>query len=70
MELKDRIERNFTYHTPTEEDIEKMKVLRNMAKELALVIADSVPLGREQSLALTHLEECIMFANAGIVREA
>jgi len=68
MDIKERIETNFTYHAPSEEDIAKMVELREAAKQLALLIADSVPVGREQSLALTHLEESIMFANAGIVR--
>lgn len=68
MDIKDRIENNFTYHAPTDEDIEKLKAIREAAKEFAFLIADSVPMGREQSLALTHLEEAVMFANAGIVR--
>ena len=68
MELKDRIEVNFTYHAPTEDAVRVMKNIRETAKALALLMADSVPAGREQSLALTHLEESVMFANAGIVR--
>lgn len=43
--------------------------IREKAKELALLIADTVPAGREQSTALTRLEEAVMHANAGIARQ-
>lgn len=62
------IENRFTYHKPTEEQAVKYPVIRDKAKELAYIIKKNVPTGREQSLALTKLEEVVMWANAGISR--
>jgi hypothetical protein len=67
--LKDRIENDFTYHRPTPDMFPKFKQLRDKAKELALLIEEHVPCGREQSSALTRLEEAVMHANAGIARQ-
>ena len=64
-----RIENNFTYHAPKEGQPEKYQALREKAKELAYLIAEIVPPSREQSLAMTKLEECLMWANAGIARD-
>ena len=66
--LKDRIENDFTYHPPTEEQQVRYRALREKTKDLALFIIDSTPMSREQSIALTKLEEVIFFANASIVR--
>ena len=64
----DRIENNFTYHTPKEGQPEKYQAIREKAKELAYLIEGLVPDSREKSLASTKLEECVMWANAGIAR--
>jgi len=66
--LLERIEQNFTYHAPKGNQPQRYEQLRNKAKELALLIIDLTPLSREQSLALTNLEEAVMFANAAIAR--
>ena len=63
-----RIENNFTYHAPKEGQPEKYQAIREKAKELAYLIQELVPSSREQSLAMTKLEECSMWANAGIAR--
>jgi hypothetical protein len=39
-----------------------------MARKFASLIVERVPGGREQALALTKLEEVVMWANAGIAR--
>jgi hypothetical protein len=62
------IEHNFTYHSPKPEQQPKYEQLRDEAKKLALLIHDLTPEGREQSLAITHLENCVMCANAAIAR--
>ena len=63
-----KIENNFTYHAPTEITKLKYETIRSNAKELATLISDLVPDSREKSLALTKLEEAVMWANAGIAR--
>ena len=60
----------FTYHSPTTDQIPKYGELRDRGRELAMLIAELVPSSREQSLAFTHLEQAIMWANAGIARRS
>jgi hypothetical protein len=67
--LRARIANDFTYHCPPPEIAVNFVTLREKAKELAFLIADLVPSGREQSSALTNLEQAIMHANAGIARK-
>lgn len=63
-----QIEKAFTYHPPKQDQIPRYDVLRLAAKNMAFVIANNTPESREQSLALTKLEEAVMFANAAIAR--
>lgn len=65
---KNDIESRFTYHKPDEKKAQTYPVLRDKAKELAELINSLVPECREKSLAITKLEEVIMWANAGISR--
>lgn len=58
----------FTYHSPSEDQTQRYQKLRSLAKDLAMLIDDAVPESREKSLAVTKLEEVVMWANAGIAR--
>ncbi len=66
--IQERIESDFTYHAPKVGQPEKYVELRDAAKALALQIVSLTPTSREQSLALTSLEEAIFWANASIAR--
>jgi len=66
--MRDRNENNFTYHKPTEDMLPKFQKIRGDLKEVADYIADEVPPGREQSIAITKLEEAMMWANAAVAR--
>jgi len=66
--LNQDIENRFTYHAPNAEQIKKYPLIRDEAKYLAYLIEENVPNGREKSLAMTKLEEVVMWANAGISR--
>lgn len=67
--LHDRIqERDFVYHPPRPDQVPKYNEIRARVRGLALFIVDMVPPGRELSLALTKLDEAVMWANAGIAR--
>lgn len=66
--LRDRIDHDFTYHAPDGEKAQKHEGLRAAAKSFALVIADFCPEGRERSVALTKIEEAVMWANAALAR--
>jgi len=60
--------RNFTFHLATPNSEQHMKVLKLQAKDLGVSILNLTPKCRERSLALTKLEEVIMWANSGICR--
>ena len=64
----DRIERDFTYHPPKEDQQERYVYIRDTAKDLAFLILENTPVSREQSLAITNLEQAIFWANAAIAR--
>jgi hypothetical protein len=68
-EYKPDVENRFTYHPPRSEgEVEKYELLRKAGKWLALDILKHTPESREQSLALTKVEEAVMWANAAIAR--
>jgi hypothetical protein len=62
------LENVFTYHAPKDGQPELYQALRAKAKELAALIGDSCPHSRERSVALTHLENSVFWANAAIAR--
>ena len=68
--MREEIELRFTYHAPKDGQPEKYVALREKAKELALLIDDLVQNSREKSCAITSLEECSFWANAGIARRS
>jgi len=67
MEPRD-MDNRFTYHPPSEEKAVKHVQIREHGRTLAELIDGMVPDGREKSLALTKIEEAIMWANAGLAR--
>lgn len=66
--MNSKIEKAFTYHSPKFGQPEKYAAIRAQAKSFAYLIDGMVPDSREKSLAMTKLEECVMWANAGIAR--
>ena len=62
------LEKNFTYHAPTDAERLTYQVIRGMAHSYAEYLQEQCPQSRELSLALTKLEECVMWANASIAR--
>ena len=68
MITADELTRRFTYHQPKGTQPHRYEHLRRCAREFAREILLATPESREQSLALTALEEAVMWANAGIAR--
>jgi hypothetical protein len=69
MAVNDRtadIDNRFRYHPPTPEAIAKHEMLRDAHRQLAHLVLETVPAGRHQSLALTALQEALMWANAAV----
>ena len=63
-----KLDNIFMYHAPKEDQPKRYEIIRSDAKRIAMVIMDLCPESRERSLALTKLEEAIMWANASIAR--
>jgi len=62
------IKKNFTYHKPKDIQISSYEEIRDMAMRMAVVVETDCPVSRERSIALTKLEECVMWANAAVAR--
>lgn len=67
---REYLERTFRYHRPSEglQQASRYEQLREYAKVFAGAIQREVPPSREREQALIHIEEAVMWANAGIAR--
>lgn len=63
----DELDRRFSTHPPTHEQIVAMGSIRDFARRLAAEIRDTSVPSREQSNALSRLEEVVYWANRAIV---
>lgn len=66
--MKKRIENDYTYHAPDNDQRERYESIRAHAKDFAYLIEEFCPESRERSIAFTKLDECVMWANASIAR--
>jgi len=64
--LHDRVTNDFGYHKATEQTGPMHDATRERFVNLAHWVVEHIPAGREQSLALTALQEAQMWANAAI----
>lgn len=62
------LKKRFTYHSPKDDQPKRYEEIRYRAHSLAEYIVINTPDSRERSLALTKLEEAVMWANAAIAR--
>jgi len=62
------LEKRFTYHKPKEDQAKRYEAIRNTALRFANFLNLECPDSREKSLAITKLEEAVMWANASIAR--
>lgn len=67
-QMQERLDNDYKYHPPVEDQQERYVAIRDKAKELAILIVESTPPSREQSTALTLLEQAVMESNAAIAR--
>jgi len=58
----------FTHHRPANSQAEQYIRIRNTAFKYAELICEITPTSREQSLAITKLEEVVFWATAAIAR--
>lgn len=64
----EQIENNFSYHPPKGDQQQQYEVIREGAKQVAIIINAACPESREKALAMTNLEQAVMWANAAIAR--
>jgi hypothetical protein len=65
---KTDIDNRFTYHALKDGQADRYGKIRFQARLVAYLIESECPDSRERSLALTRLEEAVMWANAAIAR--
>lgn len=58
----------FTYHAPLPGQPARYELIRGQALHLASLIDRQCPESREKSLAITKIEEAVMWANSAIAR--
>jgi hypothetical protein len=56
----------FSYHAPKADQADRYETLREAAKEFAKQVEALTPVSREQSVALTNVQQAVMWANAAI----
>ena len=67
MDAKEREKRFDSYEMDEDKKIRCLNI-KNAVKQLAYVIDNVCPDGREKSLAFTRLEEAVMWANKSVSR--
>jgi len=63
------LNRRFAFHPADKKKGERHGEVREECRQLAHNLNAALPDGREKSLAITHLEEVMMWSNAAIARE-
>lgn len=62
------LETRFTYHPPRGNQTVRYDKIRGVAGAFARLLNEACPESRETTLALTNLEQAVMWANAAIAR--
>ncbi len=65
---KERIENNFGFHPADEVAADKHDFVRDECKKLAYKLEEELPDSREKALAMTKLEEVMLWGNAAVAR--
>lgn len=68
MITDEELMKRFSYHPPNEFQTDRYTTIRDRARAFGQAIIRLTPESREQSLAITKLEEAVMWANASIAR--
>lgn len=68
QKLHERIDNDFVYHKPLVGQVGLYEIIRQEFNKFAHTMIECTPISREQSIALTHLDEACMMFNASIAR--
>lgn len=64
--MKARLNNSFSYHAPFGDQAGRYEAIRSAGLNFAYDIIERTPASREQSLAITAIEEAVMRANQAI----
>jgi hypothetical protein len=64
----DELFTRFSYHAPKGDQAERYGRIRDLGRQFAELVDSECLESREKSLALTKVEEAVMWANAAIAR--
>ena len=64
--MEDQIDFLFTYQVPDDDQVHRMNLIREKAKDLAKCIDTNVPPGADRTDAIRKLMECVNTANRGV----
>lgn len=67
-ETEKRLNNDYQYHAPKDDQSERYVYIREEAKKFAIVLCKNCPPSRELSVALTDLDKVVTMANAAIAR--
>lgn len=62
------LDNRFTHHPPFGDQPRRYRQIRELGRMFAEAAGELCPRSRERSLALTKIEEAVMWANAAIAR--
>lgn len=65
---QETLDNNFTYHSPKGDQPQKYESIRALGRAFAEFVVKACPPSRESSLAITNIEQAVMWANASIAR--
>lgn len=65
--MGDRLEHLFTYHAPSDDDVQRLIKIRAAALLLAEAIEENAPACADRTVAIRKVREAVMTANAAIV---
>ncbi len=62
----EQVAKVFRYHPPHGDQAKRYEMLRGASRDLAMLMSDLCPESRERSVAITKVQEAVMWANAAI----
>ena len=68
VDQEKRLDTDFVYHPSSADQVRRYELIREQARAYAELLMTLCPPSRELSLALTELENTVMWANAAIAR--
>lgn len=68
MSYDQRILNRFTYHPPKGDQAERYESIRENGKVTAMTFEELCPASPELTMAINHIDQAVMWANAAIAR--